>query len=83
MLGRRVLERFVVAGCHELRPDGPFLTPHGLATEALDSAKHLIDGYWRGPIWPPPTLCAGLREAGRPLWRTIAERQRRCKAVGS
>jgi putative isomerase len=76
MLGRRVPERFVVAACHELRPDGPFLTPHGLATESLDSPKHLIDGYWRGPIWAPPThlICAGLREAGRPLWRTIAER---------
>ena len=76
MLGRRVPEHLLVAACQELRPEGSFLTAHGLATEALDSPKHLTDGYWRGPIWAPPThlICAGLRVAGRPLWRTIAER---------
>ncbi|MEV4561899.1 trehalase family glycosidase [Kitasatospora sp. NPDC049285] len=42
------------------------LTPHGLATEAPDSAHYQDDGYWRGPIWAPSTVLIedGLRRAG-------------------
>jgi glycogen debranching enzyme len=42
------------------------LTPHGLATEPLDSPDYAEDGYWRGPIWAPATLLIedGLRRAG-------------------
>jgi glycogen debranching enzyme len=42
------------------------LTPHGLATEPLDSPRYAADGYWRGPIWAPVTLLIedGLRRAG-------------------
>ncbi|MEU8234666.1 trehalase family glycosidase [Actinoplanes sp. NPDC048967] len=42
------------------------LTPHGLATEPLDSPRYAADGYWRGPIWAPATLLIedGLRRAG-------------------
>ncbi|MDY7086926.1 MAG: trehalase family glycosidase [Actinomycetota bacterium] len=42
------------------------LTPHGLATEPLDSPRYTADGYWRGPIWAPATLLIedGLRRAG-------------------
>jgi glycogen debranching enzyme len=41
-------------------------TPHGLATEPLDSPHYAADGYWRGPIWAPSTLLIedGLRRAG-------------------
>jgi glycogen debranching enzyme len=43
------------------------LTPHGLATEPLDSPHYAADGYWRGPIWAPATLLIedGLRRAGQ------------------
>ncbi|MFI1994505.1 amylo-alpha-1,6-glucosidase [Actinoplanes sp. NPDC020271] len=42
------------------------LTPHGLATEPVDSDLYSPDGYWRGPIWAPATLLIedGLRRAG-------------------
>ncbi|WVW85181.1 hypothetical protein I302_107219 [Kwoniella bestiolae CBS 10118] len=43
----------------------PYLSEWGLATEKLDSKLYEPDGYWRGPIWAPPTLMleAGLRAA--------------------
>lgn len=53
------------------------MTAHGLATEAPGSARYIADGYWRGPIWAPPTylLVDGLRRAGYDvLAREIAER---------
>lgn len=37
-------------------PSGEFLTAHGLATESLKSPSYKARGYWRGPIWPAPTL---------------------------
>ncbi len=42
------------------------LTPHGLATEIPESPHYADDGYWRGPIWAPPTVLIedGLRRAG-------------------
>jgi glycogen debranching enzyme len=42
------------------------LTEHGLATERPDSPLYEPDGYWRGPIWGPPTLLLedGLRRSG-------------------
>jgi glycogen debranching enzyme len=41
------------------------LTPHGPATEPVDSPHYLADGYWRGPIWAPSTVLIedGLRRA--------------------
>ena len=43
------------------------LTPHGLATEPVDSPHYAADGYWRGPIWAPATVLIedGLRRAGQ------------------
>ncbi|WP_239451934.1 amylo-alpha-1,6-glucosidase [Frondihabitans sp. PAMC 28766] len=43
-----------------------FLTDHGLATETVDSPDYQSDGYWRGPVWGPPTVLIedGLRSAG-------------------
>ena len=60
-----------------LSRENDFLTPHGLATEALASPYRAADGYWRGSIWAPPVMliCDGLRRAGAiPLARRIAER---------
>ncbi|MDT8391078.1 MAG: hypothetical protein RRC34_11275 [Lentisphaeria bacterium] len=50
------------------------LTPHGLATEKLDSPAYVEGGYWRGPIWAPSTMLitSGLIEIGEAeLARTI------------
>lgn len=43
------------------------LTPHGLATEKLDSPNFVQGGYWRGPIWAPSTMLvtSGLLEIGQ------------------
>jgi glycogen debranching enzyme len=45
-----------------------YLTDFGLATELPTSDAYQSDGYWRGPIWAPPTALveAGLRESGYP-----------------
>ncbi|GHV08633.1 hypothetical protein FACS189485_20350 [Spirochaetia bacterium] len=54
-----------------------FLTEYGLATEAPDSPRYESDGYWRGPIWAPPTylIVDGLRRGGfEKLAETIARR---------
>jgi len=62
------------------------LTPHGLATEPPGSPHYLADGYWRGPIWAPPTVLVedGLRRAGhRKLADDISARFRRlCETSG-
>ncbi|MFW5803481.1 MAG: amylo-alpha-1,6-glucosidase [Verrucomicrobiota bacterium] len=53
------------------------LTEWGPATESPDSPLYESNGYWRGPIWAPPTmiLVDGLRAAGETqLANTIAER---------
>lgn len=53
------------------------LTAHGLATEHPKSPNYASNGYWRGPIWAPPTmlLVDGLRSIGEShLAETIAKR---------
>lgn len=53
------------------------LTPHGLATEKLDSPKYVQGGYWRGPIWAPSTMLitSGLIQIGEiELAHTIMRR---------
>lgn len=49
-----------------LMEEDRFLTPHGLATEALSSPYYAAEGYWRGPIWAPVLLLIvdGLKRAG-------------------
>ncbi len=49
-----------------LRPDGPFVTEYGPATEAPESPKYLYSGYWRGAIWPSSSvlLIDGLWRGG-------------------
>jgi glycogen debranching enzyme len=43
------------------------LTDWGLASEEPDSPDYAADGYWRGPIWAPPTVLLddGLRSVGQ------------------
>lgn len=56
---------------------GRFLTDYGLATESPNSRYYEPDGYWRGPIWGPPTLMLveGLAACGEmALARDIARR---------
>lgn len=75
LLGQRLPQEvrdWLVKG---LQPDGKFLTAHGLATESPESPFYREDGYWRGPIWAPPTLMVvqGLAHAGEmELARDIA-----------
>lgn len=47
--------------------EGGWLTRYGFATENPESPYYREDGYWRGPIWAPPTLmlCQALKELGR------------------
>ncbi|MFC4601623.1 amylo-alpha-1,6-glucosidase [Cohnella hongkongensis] len=77
VLGNRLPEDVrakLVAG---LCAKGRFLTEHGLATESISSAFYKPDGYWRGPIWAPPTLIVadGLASMGETeLSRDIATR---------
>lgn len=62
------------------------LTEWGLATEDPKSPKYEPDGYWRGPIWAPPTIIieSGLRQAGHiKLADEISQRyQRLCDKTG-
>ncbi len=64
--GRRLPEALRAHILDQLGEDGPYLTPHGLATEAPSSAAYEADGYWRGPIWAPVTflLTEAMRELG-------------------
>lgn len=62
-------------------------TAWGLATEHPNSPRYRPDGYWRGPIWAPPTLivAAGLRAAGESgLAAEVARRFcRLCRHAGA
>jgi glycogen debranching enzyme len=76
-LGARLPASLLKNLVRDLSPGGPYLTEHGLATESPRSSKYESDGYWRGPIWGPPTylIFDGLVHAGQvDLARTIAER---------
>ncbi|MGF1634212.1 MAG: amylo-alpha-1,6-glucosidase [Phycisphaerae bacterium] len=66
LLGKRLPEALRQQIITDLRPDGPWLTRFGPATESTESPKNAEDSYWRGPIWAPPTymLFDGLRAAG-------------------
>jgi glycogen debranching enzyme len=66
ILGRRLpaeIARTLVTGLFE---SDRFLTGHGLASESPKSALYEPNGYWRGPIWAPPThiIYDGLRQLG-------------------
>ena len=66
ILGERLPEgvrRNLVRDCTSL---GHFRTEHGLATQSVSSEWYDPSGYWRGPIWAPPTYFVfdGLRRCG-------------------
>lgn len=55
LLGPKLPADHRAALLSNLKAPGRFLTPHGLATEALTSPHYRSNGYWRGPIWAPVT----------------------------
>lgn len=55
LLGTKLPADYRTAMLTGLKTPGRFLTPHGLATEALTSPHYRSNGYWRGPIWAPVT----------------------------
>jgi putative isomerase len=64
LLGQRLpaeIQAKLVAGLQR------FITDHGLATENPTSSEYDPDGYWRGPIWAPPTMMIvyGLNAIGQ------------------
>ena len=70
----RAARQAVVAALSE---HGRFLTPFGVATEAVTSPLYEADGYWRGPVWGPSTVLAAEAAArcGAPgLAASIARR---------
>ncbi len=84
ILGRRLPEAMRAGLTDEICRH---LTPWGPATEHPASRLYDAKGYWRGPIWAPPTLilAEGLRAAGEPA--LAAEVARRfcnlCRVAGA
>lgn len=77
LLGKRLPPGVVRELINGLTRPGRFLTDYGLATESPNSPYYQADGYWRGPIWAPPTLMIveGLAACGElTLARDIARR---------
>lgn len=73
LLPSEVVDRIV----EQLRDEGRFLTPYGLATESLRSESFVEDGYWRGAVWAPTMLVFidGLWRADRrDFARELADR---------
>lgn len=61
----------------KLKDEKTFYTAYGLASESLNSDLYEEDGYWRGPVWAPPTLIfsEALRNIGEiEFSREIAEK---------
>jgi hypothetical protein len=58
VLGKRLPAAVRTALIARLQAPGQYLTEFGLATENLTSPDYRPKGYWRGPIWPAPTLIA-------------------------
>jgi glycogen debranching enzyme len=85
ILGERLDEQTRSKMIASLRQSGRFFTSHGYATESPKSPLHESDGYWRGPIWAPPTmiLADGLARSGQEgLAHEIARRFCRMCASG-
>jgi len=77
LLGKRLPQGVIRELINGLTRSGRFLTAYGLATESPSSPYYEADGYWRGPIWAPPTLMIveGLAACGEiSLAREIARR---------
>lgn len=81
VLGSRLPQAVRDAMIAELRQPGGQLGPHGLMSEHADSPHYVADGYWRGPVWSPPTLLVstGLAELGEiDLARAVASPWAKC-----
>ncbi len=77
VLGERLPRDIFIKLVSGLTEDHRFLTPHGLATESVQSRYYKPDGYWLGPIWAPPLMLIldGLHRGGEEvLAKEIAER---------
>ena len=77
VLGKRLPEEVFDTLVSGLKSENRFLTPHGLATESVESPYYKPDGYWLGPIWAPPTMLIvdGLSRGGEfDLAKEIARR---------
>lgn len=55
VLGKR-LPSFITKQLLLLLYNGGYVTKFGLASESVNSPFYRAKGYWRGPIWPAPTL---------------------------
>jgi hypothetical protein len=66
ILGKRLPQEIIDKLVAGLKEPGAFLTDYGLASERIQSPFYLADGYWRGPIWAPPTMLivCGLTAVG-------------------
>lgn len=66
ILGKRLPENIRLKLIADLKREGDYITPYGIATESPNSELYVSDGYWRGPIWAPTTLIIvyGLTECG-------------------
>ena len=66
LLGNRLPKEIIDSLVNGLRRENRFLTPYGVASESVSSAKYAPDSYWRGPVWAPWTyfIAKGLREVG-------------------
>ncbi|MFP4355713.1 MAG: amylo-alpha-1,6-glucosidase [Phycisphaerae bacterium] len=67
LLGERLSDEIREKMIASLRQSGRFFTKFGYATESPKSPLYEADGYWRGPIWAPPTmiLADGLARSGQ------------------
>ena len=66
ILGKRLPQDIRSSLVQGLTNKDRFITPYGLATESISSPLYLEEGYWRGPIWAPPTMLIvdGLYNSG-------------------
>ncbi len=76
LLGRRLPESAWQALIEGLARPGRFMTPYGLAGEALSSPRFDATSYVKGPVWAPPNtfISEGLASIGR---EALAEQIRR------
>ena len=67
ILGDRLPKEIFNKLAADLQEENRFLTPYGLATEHVNDAFYVSNGYWRGPIWAPPMMFIiyGLAKGGQ------------------
>ena len=80
ILGNRLPEAIKNKITSDLSREDYFLTPYGLASEAVTSSKYQSNGYWRGPVWAPSTylifeglLASGNQEIAQKIARRFCD----------